>query len=374
MTKTLDTGPPFRAEHIGSLLRPTDLTRGFRKHQAGEITDDEFRLVQDDAIRDVIRLQESIGLEVVTDGEFRRASYWAHWVESVNGLDFAPALFKFHDDRGNEQDFIAADCVGKLEKAAPISTEAFKFLDGATNKTIKVTMPSPSTLHFWRLGKTIEGSGYVSDEDYMTDLLAIYRQEMSDLASLGCSYVQFDEVPLIMLANDEIRNLVHASGSDPRRLIELYVQSINQIVNQRPENMTIGMHICRGNFKGKWLTEGGYGEMAEQVFEHVDVDVFCLEFDSERAGGFEPLRFVPEGKKVVLGLVSSKVSDPEDPDVLKARIDEAAEYVPLENLSISPQCGFASTVSGNPVTLENEISKLQLVVNVAEEVWGEKRN
>ncbi len=286
MSKKPIAGPPFRAQHIGSLLRPAELTRNFRKHQAGEISDDDFREVQDSAIRDVIQLQESIGLEVVTDGEFRRSSYWAHWVESINGLDVAPALFKFHDESGIEQEFFAADCVGKLEKTGPISTEEFKFTSGTTDKTIKVTMPSPSTLHFWRLGQTVAGSGYVSDEDYMTDLCAIYRQEIADLAELGCTYIQFDEVPLIMLANEKICNLVHEFGSDPQRLIELYVDSINLAVKEAHENVTFGMHICRGNFKGKWLTEGGYGAMAEQVFKQVNVDVFCLEFDTDRAGGF----------------------------------------------------------------------------------------
>jgi 5-methyltetrahydropteroyltriglutamate--homocysteine methyltransferase len=318
-------------------------------------------------------MQESIGLGIVTDGEFRRASYWAHWVESITGLDVAPALFRFHDESGNEQEFLAADCTGKLEKTGPISTEEFKFLSGTTDKTIKVTMPSPSTLHFWRLGQTVAGSGYASDEDYMADLCAIYRQEIADLAELGCTYIQFDEVPLIMLANEKIRSLVHKFGGDPQRLIELYVDSINQVVKESPENMTFGLHICRGNFKGKWLTEGGYGAMAEQVFKQVDVDVFCLEFDTDRAGGFEPLQYVPDGKKVVLGLVSSKVPNLEDPDVLKKRIAEAAGYVPLENLGLSPQCGFASTVAGNPVTLEDETSKLQLVVNVANEVWGQSQ-
>jgi methionine synthase II (cobalamin-independent) len=374
MSKTLNAGPPFRAEHIGSLLRPASLTRCFRKHQAGEISDDDFRAIQDSAIRGAIEMQESIGLEVVTDGEFRRSSYWAHWVESIDGLDIAPALFRFHDESGEELEFIAADCVGKLEKTGPISTEEFEFLSGITTKTIKVTMPSPSTLNFWRLGRTVEGSGYASDEEYMADLCEIYRQEVAALAELGCTYVQFDEVPLIMLANEEICNLVRELGSNPQRLIKLYVDSINQIVKERPENMTFGMHICRGNFKGKWLTEGGYGEMAEQVFKHVNVDVFCLEFDTDRAGGFAPLQHVPDGKKVVLGLVSSKVPNLESPDVLKKRIEEAARYVPLENLSISPQCGFASTVAGNPVTLEDETNKLQLVVDVANDVWGESRN
>jgi len=364
-------GPQIRAEHIGSLLRPKELTRAFRNYQANELTESEFRDIQDHAIREVVRLQQSVGLKVIGDGEFRRSSYWAHWVKAINGLDVAPALFKFHDDTGVELEFIAANCVAKLNKTAPISTKEFEFLKTTTSGTIKITMPSPSTLHFWRLDQTFEESEYSSDEEYMADLCTIYRQEIADLARLGCTYVQLDEVPLIMLANAAIREQVVEFGKNPDKLIDLYIWALNEAISARPANMTIGMHICRGNFKGKWLTQGGYETIAERVFGQVGVDVFCLEFDTERAGGFQALRFVPRGKKVVLGLISTKVPDLEDPADLCARIEEATQYVPLADLRISPQCGFASTVSGNPITLNDEVNKLQLVVDTAKKVWGE---
>jgi len=355
---------------VGSLLRPPELRDAFRARHEGRISAEAFRAVQDAAVADVVALQEEIGLHVCTDGEFRRASYWGHWVDAIDGLGTAPALFAFHDDAGNEQAFIAADCTGRLRKSGPISAEEFGYLQSVSRATPKVTMPSPSTLHFWRLSETIEGSDYENDADYLADLTAIYRREISDLHALGCRYVQLDEVPLIMLGNPNIRGRVREHGDDPDRLTDLYIEALNEAVGGRPDDMTVGMHMCRGNFKGKWLTEGGYDDMAEQVFGRVDVDAFFLEYDTARAGGFEPLRFVPEGKTVVLGLVSTKTPKLELRAEIKARIEAAAKYVPLDRLAISPQCGFASTVAGNPVTLEDEIEKLRLLVDVASEVWG----
>ncbi len=362
--------PPFRAEHIGSLLRPARLRNAFRAASRGEMTAQEFRAIQDQAIRDVVALQRAAGLKLTGDGEFRRASYWGHWVDAIDGLASAPACFTFHDESGEEQAFIAADCVGPLRARAPISTEEYRFLADVSDATVKITMPSPSTLHFWRLGETIAGSGYKSDEDYFADLCAIYAREIADLHDLGCRYVQFDEVPLIMLANPNIRQRVRDLGDDPERLSALYIQAMNDAAGNRPGGMTAGMHICRGNFKGRWLTEGGYDDMAERVFGEVDVDVFFLEYDTERAGGFEPLRHVPDAKRVVLGLVSTKTAELETADELKRRIEEAARYVPLERLSISPQCGFASTVAGNPLSEAEETAKLELLVKVAQDVWG----
>ncbi len=362
--------PPYRAEHVGSLLRPSELTQAFRAFNAGELSSGDFEVVQDKAIRDVVAMQESLGLHLVTDGEFRRASYWGHWVEAIDGLDVAPALFTFHDKDGEEQVFIAATCTGALKKSSSISTDEFNFLKSVAHATPKITMPSPSTLHFWRLGKTIEESGYASDEAYLDDLTAIYRQEIADLYALGCRYIQLDEVPLIMLGNPNICDRVRELGSDPDKLTDLYIKAMNDAVRDRPADMTAAMHICRGNFKGKWLTEGGYDEMAEKVFGQVDVDAFFLEFDTERAGSFEPLRFVPEGKKVVLGLVSSKNADLEDRARLKQRIQEASKYIPLESLAISPQCGFASTVAGNSIAERDETGKLSLLVDLANEIWG----
>ncbi len=366
----MKSNPPFRAEHIGSLLRPSELRVAFRAVSEGKMDLEEFRAIQDQAIRDVVALQRDAGLKMAGDGEFRRASYWGHWVDAIDGLSTAIALFSFHDETGDERPFIAADCTGPLSRSAPISTEEFRFLSGVSDAVVKITMPSPSTLHFWRLGDTIAESGYASDEDYFSDLCAIYNQEIADLQDLGCRYIQLDEVPLIMLANPNIRQQVTELGADPDHLIGLYIQAMNDAVSNRADDMTSGMHICRGNFKGRWLTEGGYDEMAERVFGDVNVDAFFLEYDSERAGDFSPLRFVPEGKRVVLGLVSTKAPGLEDADSLKRRIEEAAKHVPLDRLSISPQCGFASTVAGNPLTMDEEKAKLALLVDVAQDVWG----
>ena len=362
--------PPFRAEHIGSLLRPQALKDAFKAHSAGEIGEDAFEAAKQAAICDAVAMQEGLGLRMVTDGEFRRKSYWGHWVDAIDGFGVAPSLFAFHDEAGEEQVFIAADCIGPLNKVAPISTEEFAFLKTAVSAAEpKITMPSPSTLHFWRLSDTIEGSGYATDEAFFDDLCAIFRQEIADLAALGCRYVQLDEVPLIMLGSPEVCDRVRALGDDPDRLLTLYIEAMNAAVRDRGDTVA-GMHMCRGNFRGKWLSEGGYDLISERVFQSVDVDAFMLEYDTERAGGFEPLRHVPDDKSVVLGLVSSKVPDLEAAEDLRRRIDEAARYIDRARLSLSPQCGFASTVAGNPVREEDERAKLETIVRVAEGVWN----
>ena len=367
---TARRNPPFRAEHIGSLLRPRALKDAFKAHSAGEIDDEAFEAGKQVAIRDVVAMQEGLGLKMVTDGEFRRKSYWGHWVDAIDGFSVATSLFTFHDAAGHEQEFIAADCIGPLKKAAPISTEEFAFLRTvAAGAEPKITMPSPSTLHFWRLSDTIAGSGYAADEAFFDDLCAIFRREIADLAALGCRYVQLDEVPLIMLGSPAVCDRVRALGGDPDRLLNLYIEAMNGAVRGRGD-VVAGMHMCRGNFKGQWLSEGGYDLISEQVFRRVDVDAFMLEYDTERAGGFEPLRHVPDDKSVVLGIVSSKVPAVEAADDLKRRIDEAARFIDRERLSLSPQCGFASTVAGNPVAENDEKAKLATIVQVANEVWG----
>ncbi len=362
--------PPFRADHIGSLLRPKNLTQAYRARGEGKLSLAAFKKAQDEAVREIVALQEKLGLKVVTDGEFRRASYWSHWIDAIEGLSVGESLFKFHDERGSEQTFICPVCRGKLKKVAPISTEEFKFLKSVAKGEPKVTMPSPSTFHFWRGKRGLEGSPYKDAAAFFDDLCAIYRQEISDLAALGCRYVQLDEVALIMLGDPEIRAKVKAQGEDPDALTALYVKAMNDAVKDRPKGVTAAMHICRGNFKGKWMAEGGYDLIAERVFKEVDVDAFCLEYDTPRAGDFKPLAHVPKGKTVVLGLVSTKTPALESADGLVERIEEAAKYVPKEHLCLSPQCGFASTVAGNPVTLEDEQKKLGLVVEVAKKVWG----
>lgn len=362
-------GFPFRAEHIGSLLRSKDLTAAFKDAAAGKIDQAQFKAAQDKAIRDVVALQEQLGLKVVTDGEFRRSSYWGHWVTAIDGLDIAEALYPFHDDKGNEAKFITANVTGKLRKASPISTEEFKFLKSIAKAEPKITMPGPSTFHFWRGKASLTQSPYKTAEEFYADLTAIYRQEIADLAALGCRYIQFDEVALIMLGSDDARARCKALGDDPDHLTDLYIQAINDAARDRPKDMVAGLHICRGNFKGRWLTEGGYDAVAEKIFKRTNVDTFLLEYDSPRAGDFKPLKQVPAGKNVVLGLVSTKTPTLEQQAELEARIKEAAQYVPLDRLSISPQCGFASTAAGNPVTVEDEKKKLGLCLSVAEHVW-----
>ena len=363
--------PPVTVEHIGSLLRPRALTQAFRAFAAGEMDAAQFRAVQDAAIREAIQLQESLGLHVVTDGEFRRGSYWGHFIEAVDGFTTKPALFDFHDDHGETQSFIAAHVSGRLKRRRGISTEEYRFAASvARNATVKITLPSPSTLQFWRGRDGIERTAYADLDAFFADLSAIYRDELRDLAALGCRYVQLDEVPLIMLVDPAVREAVRRRGDDPDRLVGLYIDALNWAVAGRTSGMRVGMHMCRGNFKGKWLAEGGYDAIAERVFSEVDVDVLFLEYDTTRAGDFAPLRFVPKTKGVVLGLVSSKTRALEDRALIRRRVEEATRYVPLERLAISPQCGFASAVSGNQITIDDEKAKLHLLIETAQEIWG----
>ncbi len=362
--------PPFRADHIGSLLRPKELTQAFREHHAGKLGDKKFKEAQDRAIRDIVSFQEKLGLKVVTDGEFRRGSYWGQWIPAIEGLGVAEARFKFHDEKGNEQSFICPTCTGKLKQIGPISTEEFGYLKQVAKSEPKITMPSPSTFHFWRGRKTIEATPYEDTAEFFGDLTAIYRAEIAALAALGCRYVQLDEVALIMLGDPSVRTRLADGGESADELMTLYIKALNDAVRGRPKGMIAAMHICRGNFKGKWMAEGGYDTIAARVFQEVDVDAFCLEYDSPRAGDFKPLELVPRGKKVVLGLVSTKTPELESADALVRRIEEAARHMPKQDLCLSPQCGFASTVAGNPVTPEDEKKKLALIVDVAKRVWG----
>jgi 5-methyltetrahydropteroyltriglutamate--homocysteine methyltransferase len=358
--------PPFRAEHIGSLLRPPELRRAFREHQEGRLGADEFRRVQDAAIRDVVAFQERIGLHGVTDGEFRRASYWSHVVDSVEGFEVAPARFDFHDDCGHEMHFLAPLPVGKLRRAKPISGDELDFLKATTRATPKITLPAPSTFHFWQDPASFAKAGYRDDDAYLDDVTRFYREEIADLARRGLTYLQLDEVALAMLCDDGIR----ARVEEPDRHVGRYVELINACLAERPKTMTVGIHLCRGNFKGQWLAEGSYRPVAERLFNDVAVDAFFLEYDTARAGGFAPLAAVPSSKSVVLGLVSTKTPVLEDAADLRARVEEASRYLPLERLAVSPQCGFASAVSGNPVTSLDQDKKLRRVVETARNVWG----
>ena len=362
-------GPPFHAEHVGSLLRPQALRDAFRARRDGSIDESDFREIQDDCIRDAIAMQESAGMGAVTDGEFRRASYWAHWVEAIDGLDLGESRFRFHDDSGEETEFTAPAVTGRLERPMAISGAEYDFTARETDAVVKVTMPSPSTFLFWR-GEDSLPEDYATADAFFSDLGRIYRDEIADLATRGASYVQLDEVALVMLADPSIREQVQARGEDPDKLVDRFVGAINDAVAERPEGVTAAVHICRGNYKGAWLSEGGYDAIAAHAFGALDVDALFLEYDTPRAGDFEPLRHVPRDKRVVLGLVSSKTADMESPDDLCRRIEEAAEHFDGDRLALSPQCGFASAAGGNPITPEAQEAKLRMIADVAGRVWG----
>jgi 5-methyltetrahydropteroyltriglutamate--homocysteine methyltransferase len=366
---TARSNPPFHAEHIGSLLRPDEMRRAFRSFSTGEMSAGAFKAVQDRCIRDAVAMQEEIGLQSITDGEFRRTSYWSHFVEAVDGLGVAPARFRFRDDAGEEMEFLSPHVEGKVRRSRSYSTEELQFLLSVTDRTPKLTMPSPPTMHFWSGSKFVDNGIYPSEEAYFADLIKVYRDEIADVAAAGAHYIQVDEVPLAMLCDPSLREALQVDGEDPGRRVNQYIDLMNACFHDRGA-VTIGLHLCRGNFKGQWLTEGGYDFVAERMFNELDVDVFFMEYDTPRAGDFAPLRHVPTNKSVVLGLISSKTPVLEDMDELRRRIDEAAGHTALERLGISPQCGFASAVTGNPVTYDDQIAKLRLVVETAEKVWG----
>ena len=362
--------PPFRADHIGSLLRPAELRQAFRGHAEGELDERSFRRMQNEAIRDVVRLQQEAGLAVCTDGEFRRGSYWSRFVELTDGLAVREALFSFRDAHGHAQGFTAPHVVGRVARRAPIALDEFSYLRSVAAATPKITLPSPSTMHFWRGRQFADPGVYDDAEGFFRDLAVVYRLEIADLADAGCRYVQLDEVALAMLCDPRVRERVAADGGDPEALAALYVDAINWAVAERPPGMVVGVHLCRGNFKGKYLAEGGYERIAAALFERAAVDHFLLEFDTPRAGDFAPLRLVPRTKGVVLGLVSSKVPALESLDLLRRRVAEAARQIDPDRLAISPQCGFASTVAGNPLTETDERLKLRRVVEAALAIWG----
>jgi methionine synthase II (cobalamin-independent) len=363
--------PPFRADHVGSLLRPQVLKDAFRDHHAGKLSDAEFRVIQDRCIRAAVAMQEEVGLQSITDGEFRRGSWFLGFVEAIDGLTTRDAPFCFHG--GGQAKFQTAYVEGKLRRRRGITTDEFSFLRAATGRTQKITMPAPSLVHFLGGGATVNRTAYPDLDEFWTDLTAIYAEELAELGRLGCTYVQLDEVMCAMLCDPALREAATTAGEDPDALLDAYIAAANRAIAGRPAGMTVAMHLCRGNYKGQWMAAGGYEPVAEKLFNGVAVDAFFLEYDSERAGGFEPLRFMPPDKTVVLGLVSSKTAELESLDALRRRIDAASRFVPPERLGISPQCGFASSVGGNPLSMDDQRRKLARVVEAAEAVWSRGR-
>jgi 5-methyltetrahydropteroyltriglutamate--homocysteine methyltransferase len=361
--------PPFRADHIGSLLRPAELRQAFKDHNAKRIDGEYFAQIQDRCIRDVVALQEAAGLKVVTDGEFRRGSYWGRFVERIEGFTIKPAELKFRDDHGHEVEFTGTYAAAKLRRAKPLALDEFLFLRDVAKVTPKITLPSPSTMHFYRCSDFASPAAYPTVDGFFADLTRIFREEVAALADAGARYIQLDEVALALLCDPSISKRVEDRGHSPDRLVDLYIESLNAAVADAPSEVIFGVHMCRGNFKGHYLGTGGYESVAERFFTRTRVNHFLLEYDTERAGDFQPLRFVKD-KGVVLGLISSKSPTLEGVDELRRRTHEAARYVDVDRLAISPQCGFASTVAGNPVSEADERAKLKLVVDAANAIWG----
>ena len=371
---TLRTSPPFRADHVGSLLRPRVLLDAREQHRQGAIDDDALRAAEDDAIRDVARMQEDIGLQTATDGEFRRTSWHMDFIYALQGVSRTDEQMqvKMRNATGDTSFTSAALKVdGKLGIDGPIFGDAFGFLASCvTTGTPKLTIPSPSMVHYRGGPAALDPAVYPDEDEFWTDLSATYADQVREIAALGCTYLQLDDTSLAYLNDPAQRAEITAQGRDADRQHERYIKQINAALAGRPDSLTVTTHMCRGNYRSSWAAEGGYDFVAEALFGQLDVDGFFLEYDDARSGSFEPLRFVPPGKQVVLGLVTTKTPQLESKDDLKRRIDEAAKYVPMEQLCLSPQCGFSSTVEGNALTRDEQIAKLQLVVDVATEVWG----
>jgi 5-methyltetrahydropteroyltriglutamate--homocysteine methyltransferase len=367
------TKPPFRADHVGSLIRPDNLVAARKAAEANTIAPAELRKVQQDAIRDVVRMQEDVGLKLVTDGEFNRSGWQRDFLLSFANVAMMPSKLtvKFHSQTGvREHSPPSMQVVGKLTRPAPIFVDDFKFLASVARATPKITIPSPTILHFRGGREAIDAKAYPDIGAFYDDLAAAYRAEIADLAAAGCRYLQIDEVNLAYLCDPELRRQVSNIGEDPETLPRTYAKLLNDTIAGRPAGMTMCMHLCRGNFAGNWVAEGGYDAIADLLFNQINADGYFLEYDSVRAGSFEPLRFLPKGKVAVLGIVTTKSDAMENKDELKRRLEEASRYAPLEQLALSPQCGFESGIGGKTMTLAREIEKLTLVVETAREVWG----
>ncbi|WP_328471641.1 5-methyltetrahydropteroyltriglutamate--homocysteine S-methyltransferase [Actinoplanes sp. NBC_00393] len=368
---TLRDTPPFRADHVGSLLRPPHLL----KARSQGVTGDELRAIEDEAIRDVVRMQRDVGLRSATDGEFRRTSWHMDFIYRLGGIRPTDEKIQVHfRNADGELDFesaaLAIDAPVRLTET--IFGDDFTFLANEVGDgvTAKLTIPSPSMVHYRGGRAAIDPSVYPDEEQFWSDLSAAYAEQVRRVADLGCRYLQLDDTSLAYLNDPAQRELLNARGDDAEHQHLRYIRQINAAIADRPAGLSVTTHMCRGNFRSSWAAEGGYDFVAEALFSELAVDGFFLEYDDERSGGFAPLRFVPPGKMVVLGLVTTKKGALESKDTLKRRIDEAAEYVPLDQLCLSPQCGFSSTVEGNVLTYEEEVAKLRLIAETAEEIWG----
>ena len=369
----MPTKLPSRADHVGSFLRPRSVIEA-RTHRAADNIDyEQLRAIEDEAIAELIKWEESLGLQAITDGEFRRHFFHTDFLLQLAGVEETGGIRKaFKNDKGVDVHFAPPKIVitGKVEHVKPIQRRDYEFLASHTTRTPKVAIPSPTMLHF-RAGRAgIPEDVYPEMQDFYDDVAAAYRVEIADLADAGCRYIQLDDTNLAYLCDASHRQDAENRGMNPDAITHDYAQLINASFAGAPADMVRAMHLCRGNFRSSWAAEGGYEPVAEVMFNECDIDAFFLEYDDARSGDFAPLRSLPKGKTVVLGLISTKLGELESRDEIKRRIDEAAKYADIDQLALSPQCGFASTVHGNDITTEQQAAKIRLCVEVAEEVWG----
>jgi 5-methyltetrahydropteroyltriglutamate--homocysteine methyltransferase len=362
--------PPFRADHVGSLLRPASVLAAREQFAQGTIDAAAKRAVEDAAIAQAIAGQEATGLQAITDGEFRRAWFHLDFLEEVGGVTVKGAIAS-SSDSAETVHFTPPrlEVTGQLHHSHDIQVADFDFVNAHTTRTPKVCIPSPTMVHFRGGRAAIDIHSYPDMDKFFHDLAAVYRAEIAALYASGCRYIQLDDTNLAYLCDPKMRAGAVERGDDPDELPRTYASLINAVIGDRPKDLTVGIHLCRGNFRSTHFAEGGYEPVAEVLFSEMDVDTYFLEYDDERSGDFRPLRFIPPNKTVVLGIVSSKLAELENPDDLRARIDEAAKYVPIDQLCLSPQCGFSSTVHGNNITPDDQWAKLRLVVDTAAAHW-----
>lgn len=363
--------PPFRADQVGSLLRPAALLDARDKFEKKQISAEALKRAEDEAIRDVVKRQEDIGLQCVTDGEFRRESWHMEFLSKIGGIGIAGTQLRpFKNESGDvRNEILLPEVTGRIHLEKTIFGEDFTFLKSVSTKAVpKLTIPSPSILH--GLGVLENPAVYSDVNQILEDLVKVYSDLLTRLGELGCTYLQIDDTMFATLGDPSYRDKIRTASGDPDARHLMYIKLINDIVSQRPEGMTICVHTCRGNHRSGWVAAGSYDPVAEAVFSELKVDGLFLEYDDARSGGFEPLRFIPKGKVVVLGLVTTKKGALEKKDDLKRRIDEASKYVDLDQICLSPQCGFASTALGNLLTHDQQFAKLRLIVETANEVWG----
>ena len=366
--------PFFHAEHVGSLLRPQSLLEARPKWKAGEISHDELQRLEDDAIREAAKIQEDVGLNVITDGEFRRENWWIDFIREINGIKISEpdigAEFKTSDNKGSGYVPLIVETIDKIHHDRILMARDYTILSNCTSKTPKMTIPSPTRIHFHSGRQKISTLAYPDMSLFWNDVVQFYQDEIAGLEKLGCRYIQIDDPVLTYFLDDRTRDNLLNIGEIPDQLIHVYADVLNRCVEKRQDGTHLSMHLCRGNASSSWIVSGDYRRLAEAIFPVVNIDTWFLEYDDNRSGGFEPLEVMPANKNVVLGLVTSKFGTMEDKDTLKRRIDEAAKYIAMERLAISPQCGFASIDTGNLITFDGQMAKLELVVETAEEIWG----